>query len=454
VDSAYRQPVGPFGGWVTDANLHRLVPSPTAPHILGLAPPGVGKTRRWLAQSAVLWPGPAVVSSSKDDLMQLVSVRRQGTAMLLDLRPIKRVEYPGQFISCRYDPTALIGTVEDAQAAAETLLSMSSVGFGGSQARPAADNGMWENLAFAPLTCLLYAASPAAIGFGMDWVLEAAEDVSVPLHWPRQVTTDPSWVTAALWCDNTLFEARVRGVLNMVDKQRDSVKMTVTKALTAWLRTSIRDRALPILDPAVLDEPGTTLYILSPSDGTVAPLAVTLMEQLIRRQRTKVAQREHYPQVGMFLDELPNTPLPKILQYFAEARGLGVSICAAAQASSQLDVVYGALQGRAIRDVVPATLIMHGAHEEELMRSAAFWAGKTTRSHHSHDHNADGKTTSRQFGNTLEPEELMPRHVGEARLLVRGTPGQMVELLEWTEFVDYLDQLHAATTGGCEEIVH
>jgi type IV secretion system protein VirD4 len=97
------------------------------------------------------------------------------------------------------DPTALIRTLEDAQAAGETLLSMSSVGFGGSQARAPADNGMWENLAFAPLTCLLYAGSPAAVGFGMDWVLEAAEDVNVPMQWPRQVTTDPCWVTAALW---------------------------------------------------------------------------------------------------------------------------------------------------------------------------------------------------------------------------------------------------------------
>jgi TraM recognition site of TraD and TraG len=305
--------------------------------------------------------------------MQLVSSRRRGRAMLLDLRPITTPAYPGEFTSCRYDPTALIRALEDASATAETLLSMSSVGFGGSQARPSADNGMWENLAFAPLTCLLYAGSPAAVGLGMEWVLEAAEDVSVPLQWPRQVSTDPCSVTSALWCGNALFEARVRGILNMVGKQRDSVKMTVTKALTAWLRTSIRDRDLPTIEPAVLDEPGTTLYILSPSDGTVAPLAVTLMEQLIRRQRTKAAQWEEYPPIGMFLDELPNTPLPKILQYFAEARGLGVSICAAAQASSQLDVVYGALQGRAVRDVVPATLIVYGAHEEELMRSAAFW---------------------------------------------------------------------------------
>jgi hypothetical protein len=50
---------------VGDGRLGRLVPLETAPHILGLAPPGTGKTRRWLAPSAVLWPGPAVVSSAR-----------------------------------------------------------------------------------------------------------------------------------------------------------------------------------------------------------------------------------------------------------------------------------------------------------------------------------------------------------------------------------------------------
>lgn len=442
----FTTPITPFGGWVIDHRLDRRVPLETAPHILGLAPPGTGKTRRWLAQSAVLWPGPAVVSSSKDDLMQMVCSRRWGPAMLLDLRPIIPPTYPRDFLACRYDPTTLIETLEDAQASAETLLSMSSVGFGGAQARPAADNGMWENLAFAPLTCLLYAGSPSATGKGMSWVLEAAEHAAAPQVWPlgARVGDEPSWVTAAMWCDHPLFKARVRGVLDMVAKQRDSVKMTVTKSLTAWLRTSIRDQTLPALDPAFLDTSAATLYVLSPSDGTVAPMAVTLMEQLIRRQRMKVGQWEQYPRVGMFLDELPNTPLPKILQYFAEARGLGVTICAAAQASSQLDVVYGALQGRAIRDVVPATLIMYGAHEEELMRSAAFWGGKTTRSQQSYDHAHGGASTTRQFGNAFEPEELSPRNPGQARLLVRGTPGQLVDLIDWTEFVPYLDELRSA----------
>lgn len=62
------------------------------------------------------------------------------------------------------------------------------------------------------------------------------------------------------------------------------------------------------------------------------------------------------------------------------------------QSGSQLDAICGPLQGRAIRDVVPGPLIMYGAHE---LRAASFWAGKTTRSHRSYNHNSDDKTTYR-----------------------------------------------------------
>jgi type IV secretion system protein VirD4 len=197
-----------------------------------------------------------------------------------------------------------------------------------------------------------------------------------------------------------------------------------------------------------LDDPHATVYLLTPADGTVAPQAITLMDQLINRQRVKVAQWEEYARIGMYLDEVTNTPLPLLPQYLAESRGLGVSICFAAQASSQLDAVYGPLQGRAIREVVPATLIMYGSHERELMESAAFWAGKTTRSHQSYDHNRDDKSTSRTFGNALEPEELMPLNDQQARLIVRGTEGRMVNLMDFSAFVKYLDELRAARRAG------
>lgn len=186
------------------------------------------------------------------------------------------------------------------------------------------------------------------------------------------------------------------------------------------------------------------MYLLTPADGTVAAQAITLMDALINRQRRKVAQWEEHSRVGMFLDEITNTPLPRLPQFLAESRGLGVAICYAAQAGSQLDAIYGPLQGRPIRDVTPTVLIMYGSHERELMESAAFWAGKATRSSQAYNHNSDDKTTQRSFAGALEPEELLPRHIGEARPVPRGTPGQTVESISWESFLLYLDELHAA----------
>jgi hypothetical protein len=170
VAGEYRSPVTPFGGRVTDRR-GRLVPLQTAPHLGAFAPPGTGKTRKWLAQSAVLWPGPTFVPSSKDDLMQLVASRRYGRAALLDLHPVSAPIYPSEFTPCRFDPTVWITSLAYAPAVAEPLLSTSAVALSGNAFRTGSDAGPWDQLAFAPLTCLLYAASPRATGLGMEWTL-------------------------------------------------------------------------------------------------------------------------------------------------------------------------------------------------------------------------------------------------------------------------------------------
>ena len=99
-------------------------------------------------------------------------------------------------------------------------------------------------------------------------------------------------------------------------------------------------------------------------------------------------------------------------------------------------------------------LSSHGCPDRRVFRGggrvdpAAFWSGKATRSHQSYDHNGDDKNTSRHFGTALEAAELLPRNTGEARLIPRGTPGEMVELLDWDDFVTYLDELRAARRMG------
>ena len=74
----------------------------------------------------------------------------------------------------------LISSFDDAKATAQSLLSTSAVALSGTTFRSGADPGPWDQLAMAPLTCLLYGASPGATGLGMDWALEAAENVAKP----------------------------------------------------------------------------------------------------------------------------------------------------------------------------------------------------------------------------------------------------------------------------------
>jgi len=62
--------------------------------VLVSAPTETGKTRRILAPAAVLWGGPVVVVSSKDDLLALVSQRRCGPSALIDLRRITTPTIP------------------------------------------------------------------------------------------------------------------------------------------------------------------------------------------------------------------------------------------------------------------------------------------------------------------------------------------------------------------------
>ena len=84
---SYKPPPTPFCGFVRDPETHNRVIAESGPMVLVSAPTGTGKTRSVLAPAAVLWGGPAVVVSSKDDLFQLVAQRRYGRQALIDLRP-------------------------------------------------------------------------------------------------------------------------------------------------------------------------------------------------------------------------------------------------------------------------------------------------------------------------------------------------------------------------------
>ncbi|MFA4085335.1 TraM recognition domain-containing protein [Mycobacteroides salmoniphilum] len=446
-DAEFTPPPTPFGGWVKSPR-GILVPAETGPHCLGVAPPGMGKTRKWLAVTGALWPSSCLISSSRDDLMQLVMRKRMGAVQLLDLRPIGEAGvYPREVQYVRFDPTKCIKTFQQAAACARSMLRVAGAGQPGGIRAEA--NGMWDDLALAVLTCLLWTGTVDSRK-GIDWVLQAAENPWAPPPDPKTGARDwtdvdphaPTWAAAADDAHgiDKRFQARVRGVLCQEPRQRDSIKMTISHALTGWLVAGLSKVPAIDFDLAFLDNPENTLFVLCPIGGESAPLASVLMDLLINRRREMAQKWDTLTQLGIFLDELTNTPIANLAGNIAENRGLFVSIAGAMQATSQLEAVYGQSQANPIMDVTPAWLVMYGSHEERLMRSATYWMGKTTSSTHTYSNNSDERTTGREWRDMFDPSELNPTNPNEGRLIVRGTAGHRVHLLDFVESMAHYDE--------------
>ncbi|PVY22504.1 type IV secretory system conjugative DNA transfer family protein [Williamsia muralis] len=437
----------------------KAVPATSQPHVLVSGPTGVGKTRRVLAPAAAMWQGPAVVVSSKDDLMNLVSPRRDPLCtdrpQLLDLRPVHDPVYPVGVEPVRTDPTMLVRDSDECMTLAELLIQVGSIGMGGSTEN-VTDGGLWDSLAVPPLAGLIWAASPLADRWmgkgvrGIHWLMPAMEVTDIDAETAGQLDAardngtlgelPPSW-----WTTSTALEAagksilamRLMGLLDMDPRQRDSVKINLQKAVGPWLRDSIRRSDLPIFDPGRLDRQGATLYILAPADGVAAAAAVSVIDALIHRWREKESAGRSEARLLMVIDELPNTaPLPKLTTYIGEARGLGVNIIAAVQGSSQFARKFGNAQLVELRDVFPATMVMLGAPEWEALEAAARWSGLTLRRTETIDAGSGRRTLSDSVGQLVEPAELAPGGLEVARLLSRGTAGQLVAVPDWSRLME------------------
>lgn len=466
------EPYTPYCGLIyNDAN--QPVRAASAPHVAISAPTRTGKTRRILAPAAVLHPGPVVCVSSKPDLAELVLLKRcLGVTGVIDLRPEQTEIWPATVRRMATDPTATVVDAEEALTVAETMLATSGVGFGGaSSAMSATAGGLWESQAAPPLACLLFAAGPCGNGKGMPWVLDAVQDFGMPDPMDPDAEPPPlggpSWLTAYGLCPHPKLAQPLYSVIAGMDARlRDSIKVTVSKAVTPWLRLGLRNDALAAglgdieqlttetFDLDMLDEPDATLLVIAPNTGSVAGAAVALIDSIIRRFRRKTSNHQLTHRLLLELDEVCNScPLPNLLTYVGESAGLGVNIMATVQATAHFEVVFGSKYAEALRVMFPGTLIMYGAHERYLLEEASHWLGETTRRTESYEPHSGSRGQSSVYGQMIGWQELLPQNREEAQLLQRGTAGERVHIPDWSEFLEVYDQaierrLHKQRNGS------
>ncbi|MGH2854320.1 MAG: type IV secretory system conjugative DNA transfer family protein [Solirubrobacteraceae bacterium] len=233
-----------------------------------VGPPRAGKTRKVIAPTLACWAGPALVTSTKGDILQSAAYRAQlGPVAVYD--PTGSLGHPE--VSIGFTPLARCATWDGAVEVAAALLSPAS-------ADETVRHG--EHFAIAAralLAPLFYAA--ALSGGGMDrargWL-------------GRSEFSEPAEVLRGARATIALEE--LSGVAaQAVGDYRTSVLGTAQVALAWASRAAVRASTDPAITPQIdlgklIAEQGT-LYVVSPSriQEELAPLVAALLDSLCAR---------------------------------------------------------------------------------------------------------------------------------------------------------------------------
>lgn len=416
-NQTYTPPPTPFGGFIDG------VPAQTAPHLLVSGPSGVGKSRRVLAPGILMWRGPVVAVSSKPDLIDLCLQQRlewdgHGRTYVLDLSG----EVPDEILpdgvrKVVVDPTALIRNDDDALDLASILMQSGASGAGGGTGK--GGDAFWENISTAPLAAILRATG----GDGIAWTREAVSRLA-----PEEEGDEdqPCWANAVgrLEQSSPMLSAELASAAELDGKMRDSIMVTMKSAVAPWLRSTVVGArgALPFT-PDLLDHPAATLFMVAPATGVAAGAAVSAVDFISKRWRANQTEAVKLPRLLLCVDELCNTmPWPKLPTVVTESRAMGIHLLVAVQATSQFAKRYGADGMNELREVFPATLLLVGAPEKEMLEKAAWWFGQSERQKVSTDH-LGHQSMSSEKADTLTATDLLPRSKAEGRLLRGSRPG-------------------------------
>jgi type IV secretory pathway TraG/TraD family ATPase VirD4 len=248
---------------------------------LVIGPPRSGKTSGLVVPMLLTHNGPAVVTSTKDEVARITSMARyrRGRVLLFDLSGEAGMQLPAQMEPLRWSPLqsasrGWLDAVKMARAMTEASVRRSGV----------EDASYWTQRAAQLLAALLYAASrpqpttgkPADMGDVVGWVatsdLEAAAD---------------ALIAAGRHDDDARRAARqLESIQAAPDKERGSIVSTCYSTIEAYNSAgALRMSTDPTFDPAAfVASHGDTIYVTATSEdqAALAPLVVGLLQDVRR----------------------------------------------------------------------------------------------------------------------------------------------------------------------------
>lgn len=316
-------------------------------HLLVLGPPRSGKTSSLVIPNARLFPGAVVVTSTKNDILDSIYLRRceVGTVWVFD--PSGEVSVSAQVRRANWSPVSAAASLEEAVLVAEGFVGV-ALGAGGPSERH------WIDRTKALMAPLLFAAN----------LLGAS------------ATVVASWVDRrdfAEAIDTLQFNGADRalevlqGVLATETRERSAIISSASAALGAY-RFRGPDDGEPF-DPSTFVLGHDLLLIVSPAvvQAVVAPIVVSLIDE-IRRAAYRATAMGSCPRVALILDEMANiAPLPSLGSLLSEGVSQGIYLLGALQDLSQARLRWPELM-RGLLTLFGTTVVLGGIGDVETLR--------------------------------------------------------------------------------------
>lgn len=365
-------------------------------HVLVLGPPRSGKTSRLVVPALLDHRGPAVVTSTKTDVLHATIDARSRLGHCWYWDPSGTTVVPDHAEPLLWSPVIGCDLWDSAVSRAHTLAAA---------ARPdeTAHNPHWIERAQALLAPLLHAT---AISDG---------DLAVLLSWlHRRELIVP--VSILEECGARRAADLLQGIAHTESRELSGIFSTADSILGAYRSdaalNSTRD---PTFDPDYFVTTTDTVYLVSPAatQSLHAPLVVALLDHI----RTATYRWKPSPAMLFALDELANiAPLPDLPATLAEGGSQGLVVMACLQDLSQARGRWDkAADG--FLTLFTHKLVLPGIADTNTLQAISTLAGE-----------GDVQTLSYSATNTLIPRgsttwstRRLPRLAPDA--IAKGAPG-------------------------------
>lgn len=403
----------------------------TEDSVVVIAAPRQGKSSQVVIPWTHRWPGPALVTSMRTDVLLATATLRAKDGPVAVMAPTAMAAWPSMV---SWSPTSGCRNLDKARQRAEVMVAV-----GRSEKQDSSNAGYFGANATNLLTLWLHAAALAhrSMRDVLAWSLNDRDDTPVKLLRDHEGAAPGS---------AQLLDSLYR----TPPETKSGLWTTVQTALAPLLSPTAQATFCPDhgdgFDPEDFLRSRGTVYLLvaEKQAAALAPLIAAFVDELIetaKRLADTLPGGRLDPPLGLFLDEIANVvPLPNLPALMSFAGGSGIFIAAVLQSRAQAEARWGSEQAAMLWGAATVKLILGGLTGAEL-RDLSDLVGEYDRHMTSYQRSDDGAVTtgtSIQQHRTMTVEDIRTLNSArrEALVIHATTPAVKIRMTRHYEGAD------------------